>query len=325
MPSPVLLASDSVAGTSQFLKDVRPGKYSHFVLILSSAAAAAAESLTPAEFGRVELLQGGAPIVTCDFDNLRNINRLKGGMSHLEGTAAGIHQMMVVIPRGYYDNNVHQVNQQDQLQAKIAYGATFTTVFTGAQTATQKLYGLVRETGKMAYNLRIHQIDKTYGSGVFREPLNMENVFAIYVVPPATFGDLRRVRVEKDGIEMCNATFAGSATADSETDLNDISAVLNQTDSEAETAFAALPAEITVAEPGEIGEFLSDDVAIEFTTIAAAPPYTQEMVVFSGDFTDTKLDQTSAEEAAVIQRKISRKQQHGKRRPVTVLRQLGQG
>lgn len=324
MPSPVLIGAESVAGQAQFLKDVRPGKYQAFFLKLSSPASAAGQTGTAAGFGRIEFLQGGAPFVSVDYDNMRNINRLKGGAAHQELNVAGVHEFGVLVPRGYFDNNVHQVNQADQVQCKIAYGATFTTWFTAGQTAVQKLYGLVRETGKMAYNLRIHQIDKSYGGGVFREPLSQENVFAIYVVAPATYGDLRRLRVEKDNVEMANVTFAGSATADTESDATDISNVLNTTDSEVETATSTHPAEITVAEPGEVGEFLSDDVAIEFTTTPAAPPYTQEFVVFSGDFTDTKLDQTAAEEAAIVQRKIARKNQYGKRRPVSVLAKLGQ-
>lgn len=325
MALPVLIGSDSVSGQTSFLKDIRPGKYTAFYVKFSGDAAAA-QTFAVADLGRCELLQAGRPLVSVDADNMISIGQLLGGNLRTVAAAAGVSQQPLVIPRYWGDDNIHQVNVGDQLQVKFTFGANFTTKFTGADLAVMKVYGLVRETGQMAYNLLIQQIDKVYGPGTFREPLQTENVLAIYIVVPGTATDLDRVRVEKDGYEVCNVATSGPAV-NAENDLQEISdwerGQEAATDAVATTANSPV-AEITVAYPGQIGEFLSDNVSIEFTTSPAAT-YTQEMVVFSADFTDVKLRQTKAEDAAIVQRKISRKVQFGRRRPVTVLEELTGG
>jgi len=325
MPCPILIGSESVAGQSQFLKDVRAGKYEGFFLKLSGDALAA-QTLAVTGFGRVKLLAAGTEVVTVDYDNQRVINQIWGGEMRVVAVAGGNHQFPVYIPRGWKDDNVHQVNSQDQVQIQIDYGATFTGVFTGADVAIQRIYGLWRDTGKMAYNLRIKQINKVYGSGVFMEDLNTENVLGVYVV--ASGNDLDRVRVLKDGIECLNAHIGDTAAvALADEDWLEISDNLNKvyagTDAVATTASSAI-AEADIAKPGQIGEFLSDEIQVEFST-SPATTYTQELVVYHADFTDSKLQQTKAEEAAIVQRKISRKVQFGKTRPVRTLEELGRG
>lgn len=321
MPLPVLIGSESVAGQSSFLKDIRPGKYSAFYLKFSGDAAAAT-TFAVADAGRTELLQAGRPLISADSSQLRQLGQLIGGNLRFQAVAAGVSEMPWVLPRNYGDDNVHQVNVGDQVQVKITYGPSFSTTFTGADAAVQKVYGLVRETGLMAYNLMIHQIDKTYGTGVFKEPINAENVLAIYIVNST---DLDRVRIEKDGLEVTNIVMTGAA-ATKENDFQEISdwerGQEAATDAVA-TAVTSPLSEATLAYPGQIGEFLSDNVAIEFSMSPAATA-TQSMLVVSADFTDVKLRQTKAEDASVIQRKVSRKVQFGRRRPVTVLEELGQ-
>lgn len=300
MLAPVLLASASVAGQAQFLRDIPPGMFEAFYLHLSGDAAAG-ESLVPSEFGRVRLHQEGRPIVNVDFDNLRTINNLQMGLAIDTATAGGANELGVVIPRGFLDGNVQRIIEADNVQVEIEYGATFTTVFTSSDSATQKVYGLVRETGQMAYNLQIHQQDHTYGSGVFELPIRTENVCAIYVVK-GTAGDLDRVRAVKDGREFCNI-----ATVD----FQELSDIVNR--HEQTTASGMM--EIAIAEPGAITDMLSDDVVLEFTTSPAAP-YTQETIVFSADFDPVKLRLTKQESAAVLQRKLARKNTLGRGRPV---------
>ena len=323
MPCPVLIGSESVAGQSQFLKDIRAGKYEGFFLKLSGDALAA-QTLTAAGFGRIKLLAAGTEVVTVDYDNQRVINQIWGGEMRIVAVAGANHQFPVYIPRGWKDDNVHQVNAQDQVQVQIDYGATFTTVFTGADVAIQRVYGLWRDTGRQAYNLRIKQINKVYGAGVFLEDLNTENVLGVYVV--AVADSLDRVRVVKDGIECLNAHIGDTGTVvAADEDWLEISDNLNKvyaaTDAVA-TATTSAIAEADIAKPGQIGEFLSDDIQVEFVTSPAAT-YTQEMIVYHADFTDSKLQQTKAEEAAIVQRKISKKVQFGRTRPVRTLEELG--
>jgi hypothetical protein len=317
--APVLLAADAVQGQATFLRDIPPGKYSDIVVRFSGDSLAA-NTFVIADLGRIRLTEAGRDLVNVDADNLRAINSLKGGASRLQAVAGGASAATLRIPRGYADNNVHQIIEADVVQVQMQFGPLFTTHFTAADVATIKVYGLVRETGEMAYNMLIHQIDNVYGAGVFTLPLRHENVIAIYLVTPAT-PDLDRVRVVKDGVEMANVQ-VGPAAQDN--DLQSISDLFNQTDAPVDAA--AYPfvvdsgvSEISLAEPGEIGEFLSDDVVVEFSTSPAAT-YTQECVVFSADFTPTKLRQTKVETAAVVQRKISRKNTLGRGRPVQTLR-----
>lgn len=321
MPSPVLLASESVAGQTTFLRDIRPGKYDAFYLKLSGDAVAAT-TLLENEFGRVELMQAGAPLVTVDYDVLHDINELKKGGLRIRADAGLQHEWPVVIPRNYwFDDNVHQVNQGDQVQVRIQYGTNFGVVFAAGQTAIQKVYGMVRETGLMAYNLKMSQINKVYSSGVFTEEFGFENVLAVYFVQNA--GNTDRVRVTKDGKEMANVAIGTNAAGIVEEDLLEISDWYNSKHG----ATDAIPAadtsrigEVDVADNSAIDEFLSDDVEIEFTV--SGTTFTQQFVIMHADFTDTKLRQTKAENASITQRKIARKQQKGRTRPVRVLEEL---
>lgn len=321
MATPVLLASESVAGQTSFLKDIRPGKYAAFFLKLSGDSLAATQ-LTPAGFGRVEILQAGTPIVSVDYDNMRDVDQLKLGNVKTENVLGGLHEFPLLIPRGYWDSNVHQVNLGDQLQCRINYGAGFTGVFTGADVAVQKVYGVVREIGEMAYNLNIHQVDHNFSTGTFEETYNFENVMAIYVIQNASPPGLRRIQVLKDDRELTNVAF-GTGVAEAEEDLQELSSILSGREAATDfvlTSETPLIAEIDVAQPGNVGEWLSDRITVRYTTGAA---YTQEVVFFHGDFTDTKLRQTKAETASEVQRKVARKQQHGRTRPVRVVEELG--
>ncbi len=299
--SPILLASQSVAGQSSFLRDLPPGKYEGFFIKLSGDAAAG-EELSPATFGRIRLLQEGRPIVNVDFEHLQNINQIKAGFANNIDVSGGDQQYGVLIPRGYLDDNVQAIIEADNVQIEIEFGATFTTIFTATDTAVIKVYGLVRETGEMAYNLNIIQEDHLYGTGVFELPIRTENVVAVYIVPDA---GLDRMRATKDGREFVNI---------SSLDQQYLSDLVNQVESAGSGIMAA-----EIAEPGAVGEFLSDDVVLEFTT-SPATTYTQTIVKFSADFDPIKLRLTRAENAAVVQRKISRKNLLGRGRPVQTLR-----
>jgi hypothetical protein len=321
----VLLVSDSVAGQTTFLKDLPPGKYSDLVVRFSGVSAAA-QTLAIADLGRLRITEVGRDLVNVDCDNLRFINMVKGGSSRIQAGAAAASAVTLRIPRGYGDNNVHQVIESDVVQVQMTFGANFTTKFTNAQKAILKVYGLVRETGEMAYNLLIQQIEQSYGgAGTFYLPLRQENVIAVYVVN-GTAGDLDNVRVIKDGVEIANVQQGGTGVEDN--DMVSISDLMNTTDApDAVTAFVAATganadssvSEIALADAGEIGEFLSDDVQIEYR-VSPAAAYVQECVVFSADFTPTRLRQTKIETAAVVGRKIARKNSLGRGRPIQTLK-----
>lgn len=316
--APVLLAADNVAGQTTFLRDIPPGKYAD-ILVRFSGDAAAAQTFAVADLGRIRLSESGRDLVNADADNLRFHSMYEGGSSRVQATAGAQSSVCIRIPRGYGDRNVHQVLESDILQLQMNFGANFTTKFTGVDPAAIKVYGNVRETGEMAYNLLIHQLEENFGAGTFTIPLRRENVIACYVVINA---NLNRVRLVKDGTEMANVQQGPNAQ---DNDFNDISDVLGVTDApDAVAAFAAATgagayssiAKLGIAEEGEIGEFLSDDVQLEFTMAAAQ---VQEWLVFSADFTPTKLRQTKVETAAVVQRKVARKNTLGRGRPVRTL------
>lgn len=316
--APVLLGSDSVSGQSSFLRDLSPGKYEG-IIVRFSGDAAAGQTFAVADLGRIRLTEAGRDIVAADAANIRFLNALKGGNSRVQAVAATNSSATLLLNRGYFDNNVHQIIEADVAQVVIQMGANFTTKFTGADAAAIKIYGLVRETGEMSYNLLIHQIDQAYSAGVFTLPLRHENVLAIY---PVINANMSRVRVVKDGEEMVNV----QQGLLQDNDMVAISDLLNNTDTP-DTATAAPTAngfafdssiaELAIAEPGEIGEFLSDDVVLEYTMIGTQ---TQSMLVMSADFTPTKLRQTRVDSSNTVQRKISRKNTLGRGRPVQTLR-----
>lgn len=323
--APQLLAADSVSGQSTFLKDIPPGKYSDIVVRFSGDAAAA-QTFAAADLGRIRLIEAGRDLVAADADNLRLLNMLKGGSSRIQATAAGASAMTVRLPRGFGDGNVHQVIEADVVQVAIQMGANFTTKFTAADPAQIKVYGLVRETGEMTYNFMLTQMEQTYGSGTFTYPIRQENVIAIY---PIITGDLDRLRVVKDGQEMANVQQGPNAQ---DNDLVSISDLFNETDApDAVTAFVAATganadstiAAIEVAEVGNITEYLSDDVVCEWT-VSPAATFVQEFLVASADFTPTKLRQTKVEQAATFQRKVARKNNLGRGRPIQAIRIAGE-
>lgn len=322
--APILLASDSVSGQSSFLRDIPPGKYEAFAIRFSGDAAAA-QTFVAADIGRVRLTEAGRDLVAADGDNIRLMNMLKGGSSRIQNAAAAASAMTIMLPRGFYDGNVHQVIEADVVQVNIQFGANFTTKFTAADAAQVKVYGLVREMGEMAYNLLCYQVDQSYGAGTFTLPLRNENVLAVYVL---TNSNLNRVRVVKDGAEFANVQQGPNAQ---DNDFASISDQWNKTDvPDGASAFTAAAganadstiAEIAIADPGEVGEYLSDDVVIEYTM---AGTQVQEMLVVSADFTPTKLRQTKVEAAASAQRKIARKNTLGRGRPVQTLRIAAEG
>jgi hypothetical protein len=317
---PVLLAADTVSGQSSFLRDISPGKYEGIIIRFSGDADGGTFAVS--DLGRIRLTEAGRDIVAADADNLRFMNTLEGGNSRVNATLNSFSSATILLPRGFGDNNVHQIIEADVAQVQMQFGAAFATKFTGAAPAQIKIYGLVRETGEMTYNLLIHQIDQTYGAGTFTLPLRHENVLAIY---PVVTDDLRRLRVVKDGVEMVNVQHAPAATIQDQ-DLIDISDLLNLTDVPNTAAIAptvngftpSSMAALRIAERGEIGEFLSDDVVLETTWAGAATVF--EFLVMSADFTPTKLRQSKVETSSVVQRKIARKNTLGRGRPVQTLR-----
>lgn len=323
--APQLLAADSVSGQSTFLKDIPPGKYSDIVVRFSGDAAAA-QTFAAADLGRIRLIEAGRDLVAADADNLRLLNMYQGGSSRIQATAAAASAMSVRLPRGFGDGNVHQVIEADVVQVAIQMGANFTTKFTAADPAQIKVYGLVRETGEMTYNFLLTQMEQTYGSGTFTYPIRNENVIAIY---PIITGDLDRLRVVKDGQEMANVQQGPNAQ---DNDLVSISDLFGVTDApDAVTAFAAATganadstiAAIEIAEAGNITEYLSDDVVLEWT-VSPGATFVQEFLVASADFTPTKLRQTKVEQAATFQRKVARKNNLGRGRPIQAIRIAGE-
>jgi hypothetical protein len=149
-------------------------------------------------------------------------------------------------------------------------------------------------------------------------------VLCIY---PILHDDLSRIRIVKDGNELVNVQHGVTASSPQNQDLAAISDLLSHSDvpdtATAITAngaqFNSSAAKLAIAEPGEIGEFLSDDVVVEVTSVAATT-FVFESLVVSADFTPTKLRQSKVDSSSVVQRKIARKNTLGRGRPVQTLR-----
>lgn len=323
--SPVLLDSQAVGTAAQWLANVPQGKYEALAAILTGTSAAA-QALTEVNVGRVRLSETSRDLVNAEALHLRRVNSLKSGNQRRQFAVAGVTEYTLILPRGYYDNNVHRVLESDLAQLTITFGAGWATQIA---TANWKLYGLTRQTGQMRYNYKLTQIDLSIpGAGVTRQQIREENVVALYIERDPTVANIDSVRVEQDSeIAMSVVRFE---------DLNDISDALNATDSLSAPAVAADAAEgfennssniaeVQLANPGDVGEFLSDDVLVEVTAAAAATLNTLSLIVASCDFSPTKLRETQFEERAVFQRKLARKNRLNRTRPLQALRIASEG
>jgi hypothetical protein len=338
--APVLLASEAVNAATSWLAQVPAGRYEAFAAVLRGTANAA-QTFTPgvaastgSDVGRIRLTEAGRDLVNVDAFLLHQILALKGGALRVQATTAGASQYSFMLPRGFYDDNCHQVIAGDNVQLSITFGANWPTVFGGAGSATWRLYGLVRQTGEMVYNHRIIQQTVTASAaGTFTLKINDENLLAVYIAndtAPASITNIDTIRITVDGEVMVNVTAAE--------DLADISDMLNNTDSIVAVATAnpndgtttSAPGtgnnrvfEVQVANPGEVGEFLTDESYIE-TSVAAAIGGNLNFVLYTADFSPNKLRQTQEDTKAIFARKLNRKQTLGRTRPIQAMRMTGE-
>lgn len=310
---PVLLASDAVGGQGSFLAQVTPGRYEAFGLFLNGT-----HSATPlaeaTDFGRVRLSEQGRDLVNMDILQLRRWNTLKGGFSSqaVTGSAAALYAW--IIPRAYYDDNVHLVIESDLLQVQCQFGANFATRL---PSGTMELYGFLRDTGTMKYALKAIQLDDSLAANATEPiPIRDENVLAVYYEDSSS---ITRIRASRDGEEVCNVARLAQIR---------FSDLRNQTDSLATANtegtganFNSALTEVQFAEPGAIGDFLSDDIQLEVTTSGA---FTFKVVVVSADFTPARLRQSKVEERSIVKRKADRKHNLGRRRPIETIAMLAE-
>jgi len=314
---PVLLDSESIGGQGSMLLDVRPGKYKAFGISFTGTSDTG-QTPTDATFGRFRLTERGRDLVNIDAINLRRFDThyYDGNLSQVYATA-GACRTIWQIPRGWRDTNVQQVIETDQIQFAANFDATFTTVFPAAAQA--ELYGFLRDTGEMAYNLRMIQLDKALAASATEpQPIRDENILAVYLVHPSAAPT--RIRIMRDGNEVTNVAYTASRAF---SDLNNSTESLATANTEG--VFGTTPSTITeysFAEPGEIGEFLSDDLVFEVSTGSAA---TYSFVTLSADFTPSKLRSTMLEAKSVEQRRLARKVSLNRNRPTEVLQVLNAG
>ena len=306
---PVLLDSDSLS--SQFLGDIKPGKYSYFAIMIDGTVLAA-DALVESEIGRIRVSEQGRDVVNVDAAQMLRINRMEGGHVRFESVAGAAGEVCILIPRGYDDANVHLVTEADLAKVAIVHDAAFDTAMSGVID----LYGLLVETGEMNYLLKIIQLDEAIAaSAVEKVKISEENAFAIYIERNA---DWDRFRVLRDNEEVANV---------SERALTHISDALNETDSLSTANTEGLSTTtnsmqvLRFANPGEVGEFLSDNIQLE---VQAGTADTLRIVVFSADFAPGKLRQTKIETASIMERKLARKQKLGRSRPIQSLSVQGE-
>ncbi len=331
--APVLLASEAVNAAPTWLANIPAGKYEAFGCKLVGTASAA-QTLAEVDIGRVRLTEQGRDLVNADYLFLRRIQTLKAGVSRVNLVVAAASQTNFVIPRGYYDDNIHTVIPGDNLQLLITFGAAWPTVF-ATGSATWRLYGFVRQTGQMRYNYKMLQqviVTGAATAGTFTLKLTDENVCAIYVECETGVANFR---VLQDGETVVNVVDMD--------DLNDFSDTLNNTDSLAGGGLAATSdadegttnnaprtgnsniAEVQLANPGEVGEFLSDEVWAEASLTAALSGNGLDLLVCSADFSPNKLRQSQVDSASVFRRKMERKETQARTRPLQALRIAREG
>lgn len=316
MLAPVLLDSESVGGVTSFLGDVRPGKYKYFGLYFEGTSAA----LVDADFGRIRVTERGRDSVNISAINLRRFMSLvfPGYTHQLFPAMAGTSRMMHLIPRGWRDENCQQVIETDMIQVAVNFGANWTTA---VSAGVMELYGLLSDSGKQIYNLRINQIDRNIAANAV-EPIAIrdENVIAVYLTDPAV--DPTRIRILRDSQTVVDVDYEAARI---------FSDTLNHTESQTAAAATETPGtvfsqitEFAFCDPGEVNEFLSDSLTVE-ASAGGGGATNYEVVVFSADFTKSKLRQTMTESDAAYARRLARKKEYGRTRPIETLEVLATG
>lgn len=324
--NPKLLESEAVGTAAQWLADIPQGKYDAFAVVLTGTEGATAIDET--SLGRIRITEGGREIVSIDAKWMRTWNNLKGGNVRQVFTPSGAAEWLCVIPRAWFDDNVHRVLESDLAQLSMTFGSTWAARIT---TAVWKLYGMVRQTGEMRYNLKINQLDLNIpAAGTFKQPIRDENVIALYLTKDGTSAAVNTFSSNVDNLQVVQDNETAVNVVRSE-DLFDMSDAVNATDSigaqNSEGIFngESLLAEMAFASPTELGEFLSDEVTFEVTTAAAATGNKLPILVFSADFAPSKLKETQLLTKSVIQRKLVRKQNLNRTRPLAALRITAEG
>ena len=312
--APVLLAAESVGTSTNWLTPpIQPGTYEYFAVVLRGTHSGA-PVIAETDFGRMRLSEASRDLVNVDGQRMRQVWGLYGGNQRQVFTASGAAEWMTIIPRGFLDDNVHRVLPGDNAQFNFNFVGNWAARIA---TATWRLYGLIAQTGKMRYALKIIQYDFNLPAGTAPQNLTDENVIACYIE--------RDTDIDNSVIKQDQET---ASTFSQIEDLSDISDALRQTDSlatantEAIANFNTAICAVEFARYGGVTEFLSDAVSLELNLGAAD---TISVVVYSADFSPNKLRQTMVESAATVQRKFRRKNTLGRTRPIETIKLEAEG
>lgn len=300
-----LLASATIGGSS-FVEPIPSDLYEAYVVAITGTSAVGQE-LFAQDIGTVRVLINGNDVINADYQDLLEFSRLHGGS--VQAFSAGTNDVFehyLVIPRGFRDGNVEQIVDRDRAQFTINYGPN---VSTKVLSGTVELYGITRKTGTQLYYLKLLNINDTIGGAttkpiVYRE----ENVIAIYprlTVRNANTDEttLTRIQCEVDGKEVCNVAREALRFASYNRRNNDAG----------ETTKLG---EILIADDGNIGEYLSDDVTLRVVTSGAL---TFDSLVAAADFDPPKQRATAELSGEVIDMALRRKKKDGKTRPIQVV------
>lgn len=300
--------------TANFIHRINTSiSYSAFLFRITGTMAAAS-NFTLAQIGRLVYRIRNTTYVDCDFACMSALDNIAGGVA--ETTGLGTNNVpfaaSVLIPRGYFDDNVEFVTPQDTAEFAIQFNTNVATNSTGAFLA--ELYA-IEEHGLQSYNLMIKQQELNIG-GAGNIPDNIitiENITAMYVtdIVGGVF-TLAASPVTRMRFTVGNLFGGEFATG----------AILAKTNlaNRVETA-QSIMAEIFAAKVGDISSKLEDTAQVVFTTTAAARPQTISLGV---SFNPNKLSETAAIASQRLQGKLTAKEGSGKRRTAETVKSITQ-
>lgn len=273
-----------------------------------------ATGFTLAQIGRLVLRIRNTTYVDIDFACMAALDNIAGGIAEATnlGVNAGVYAASVLIPRGYFDDNVEFVTPADTAEFAIQ----FNTNVSGhtASGFLAELYA-VEEHGLQSYNLMIKQQElNVAGAGnIPDQVITVENITAMYITDiVASVFTLASSTISRMRFTVGNL-FGGEFST---------GAILAKTNliNRIETA-QSLMAEVFAAKVGDISSKLEDTAQVVFTTTGASRPQTITMGV---SFNPNKLSETAGVTSARLQSKLSSKENSGKRRTAETVRSITQ-
>jgi hypothetical protein len=293
---------------------VSPGKYKHLYIGFEGIAEAGL-TLTLAMLGTILAVKRTRNFISnVKMTNMMHIANVMGGIPNFEATVASTSRFF--IPILCYDasapENILDVQEEDAFTFTLTNLALFTTTIA---SGTYTLYGEDAD-GVQHYIPLLNQVTEVIGgAGNVVKQLTGENFVRVFI-NGMDDTDISKITIRQDGFTKVNGSpFSVRAMSNFESNIeSQASGSPIGTGYETGLVFAHIP-----LSHGQPSELLSDSLEYDITTTGAASP---EIISVTLDFTP---DEQALSQASAIQKlntKLTNKEDHGKGRPVTALKQM---